>query len=405
MSIPFRCICHVALVLAAMLLPASPALAVSPATTLRTGPWGTLKISPINLTAPSPVLNRFAFTPAGNWTFNGEQWPEIEAFLRSAPLPENQLRTLLDPNIRAINVETKDIMLIVPDALRLELSSEARNHLYRRLARYEGNVAHYLPYVISSDAVVEKAHLNPELRQRLAQLEFTRGNRRSLADADLLGPLARDEEELTRLKRLFYTYSALSVELTRDSLQAPELASAYWAYPGQVPGNDWVNRFQRSPDLELIDIARLLPALPRSLLNSFPDGINCPPDANCFWISINFFRQKTNNRLLPFQFETDESQIVMMEELNAHYDRVDPPYRYGDVIAIIETKSDAYSFTHAMVYLADDIVFTKNGSGLFSPFQLSRLDQVVAFYDWSFDLTIQGYRPRRDTPALPALPP
>ena len=383
---------------------AGQATTPAPASSLSVGPWGTLKISPISLAAPESTVRPFVFFPAGVWSFGKDPWPSVEAFIRAAPLTAAQREQLLDPDRRTTDPATGDLLLNVPDSLRLELSPAARETVYRRLARYSANIAHYLPYIITSDAVIEKAALNPPLRARLLQLEFQRGRRRSMADADLLAPLARDEAELLRLKRIFYTYPGLAVELTRASLADPAQATAYWSRPDGTPGPDWVKRFQRSPDVESIDLAALLPPLPRSLLNSFPDDINCPLNANCFWMSLNFFRPKADHRVLPQKLEADESGPLTLEELSTRYDRVEPPYRYGDVIVIFDQDGDAYSLSHAVVYLADGIVFTKNGAGPFSPFQLARLDQVLAFYDWAFDLHVQGYRLRPDTRALPALP-
>ena len=47
---------------------------------------------------------------------------------------------------------------------------------------------------------------------------------------------------------------------------------------------------------------------------------------------------------------------------------------------------------HSCVYIADNIVFTKNGSASSSPWILMDLEDVIAFYSSEKPLDIQRYR-------------
>jgi hypothetical protein len=60
------------------------------------------------------------------------------------------------------------------------------------------------------------------------------------------------------------------------------------------------------------------------------------------------------------------------------FDKVEPPYRYGDVLMFINPDGRA---VHSATYLADDILFTKNGSNLLTPWLLMRLQDLSKLYD------------------------
>jgi hypothetical protein len=52
------------------------------------------------------------------------------------------------------------------------------------------------------------------------------------------------------------------------------------------------------------------------------------------------------------------------------------------------------TFTHSCIYLADDIVYTKNGKGRLRPWLLMKLDDLTKYYSFDRTITVQGYRPK-----------
>ena len=75
---------------------------------------------------------------------------------------------------------------------------------------------------------------------------------------------------------------------------------------------------------------------------------------------------------------------------------VEPPYQYGDILFFLDnTTGDAY---HSCVHLADNIVYTKNGRNLLSPWLLMRLDDVKKVYLYKGNGRVQGFR-RKDIAA------
>jgi hypothetical protein len=62
----------------------------------------------------------------------------------------------------------------------------------------------------------------------------------------------------------------------------------------------------------------------------------------------------------------------------------------GDLVLL--SRPDGYLW-HSAVYIADDIVFTKNGRRVTSPFVFMRLEDMKDFYPSDPPLVLHYYRP------------
>lgn len=102
---------------------------------------------------------------------------------------------------------------------------------------------------------------------------------------------------------------------------------------------------------------------------------------DCHWTSLNFFNHYARQYFLDTRLAADHV-------LNS-YDRVAPPYEFGDVLMFLDAHGQAI---HSCVYLADDIVYTKNGENLVSPWLLMKLDDVKSIYFPVNEGSVQGFR-------------
>jgi hypothetical protein len=144
-----------------------------------------------------------------------------------------------------------------------------------------------------------------------------------------------------------------------------------------VPGGTWVN------------LAVLLPPFPASHLYDFPlpeNPENGPPiRQDCHWTSFNFFKDPTDPKF------ADDKYVV--ERLRMDYYPVPGDPRYGDLVLF---KLPDGNLIHSAVYLADDIVFTKNGDTLIHPWMFATIDDLLDQYSFrappSQKLIIQYYR-------------
>jgi hypothetical protein len=152
----------------------------------------------------------------------------------------------------------------------------------------------------------------------------------------------------------------------------------------------WMKRtspsFLRSTDIELvraeiggtdrfIDVIHLLPPFARDHLYCYPKlsvaDLDKPAVVNCLWTSLNFFPPKPNDRFLD--------AAIALKALKEDYFVVETDFELGDIVAFLDEKGDIF---HAAVFIADDLVFSKNGILAMAPWSLMSLDDVKGYYRW-----------------------
>ena len=127
-----------------------------------------------------------------------------------------------------------------------------------------------------------------------------------------------------------------------------------------------------------------LPPTARRLLYTFPNSdfgrTGYYPD--CHWTSLNFQNPDPLDRLADPPLAT---AYVLQ-----NYTKVQGPYRYGDVIFLMDGATG--NAIHSCVYLADDLVFTKNGRSPTQPWVVMKLDDVVSYYGMYYATQLACYR-------------
>ena len=87
--------------------------------------------------------------------------------------------------------------------------------------------------------------------------------------------------------------------------------------------------------------------------------------------------------------------------LRDHYSEVAGEPALGDIMTFYNVHQEP---VHACVYVAGDVVFTKNGATLFSPWVLMAYQDMLAYYSMDGQLTLRILHPRRRPEGRP-LPP
>ena len=138
--------------------------------------------------------------------------------------------------------------------------------------------------------------------------------------------------------------------------------------------------------MDEVDVAHLLPPLPRKNLYTFPTlamGVEGMfPDS--YWTSLNFFNYFPEDAL-------GDPELVK-QYYESHYTRAGLPFEFGDLILIKE--QDSGETVHACVFVADDIVYTKNGRSLYRPFLLMKLKDLLSRYGESKSTKVEIWRKR-----------
>ncbi|MBX7212084.1 MAG: hypothetical protein K1X78_27505 [Verrucomicrobiaceae bacterium] len=358
------------------------------------GPWGKLKCFYIFIEAPKSMVDDYPLPfSKPRWIFPESQLQALPALFQKAGLPEAVSKVLLAPG----NVKTDgDMVTIFPPVPDVEaMSQAAREVIYPELAKYQANEFYAEPVLMTTDTVEEwfrSSKLRPELIAKISKLAWHRGECLAFSDLQLMMGYAADDAEARAIFKAFTRTRSLMVQMELDEHTNLQPLLDYWTIGSGFRRKDIEPIMQSIIDTEGVDrlgITHILPALPRKLLYTYPGSeyarLGMLPD--CHWTSLNFFNYDPHQYLLDARLAT--SSVL------ENFEPVPAPYRYGDVLFFVDSvQGDAF---HSCVYLADDMVFTKNGRNSFSPWVIMKLSDVKKIYIYNRNGRVQGYRHKKAT--------
>lgn len=354
------------------------------------GPWGVLRSSYVYIAAPDSVLELFPVPSAvTRWTFVGMSPADATALFNQPDVPAALRAEAADP---ARFTKVGGDMQFTPSAAAvLALPPQARARIYEVLARWEVNEFHHDPYFVPEadvDRWIGGTGLRPELIDAVKRTAYPKGKSLCFSDLPYLVSLSQSHAESRGLiKALSRTRTAL-LSLRLDSSSNVARIREYWT-SGNANAKDFLPLLESvaaNPAIDALDIVHVLPPYARKLCYTYPHpslavGGRYP---DCHWTSLNFFNYRPEERL----FDTDGAAMFVKE-------RCDPglaPYQFGDILFFTDAGGNAL---HSCVYLADDFVFTKNGSNVISPWLIMKLPEVVERYGVREQPIIRIYRRRQ----------
>lgn len=363
--------------------------AASAGVPLRPGPWGELQVTRIEIEPPESLLPPpgAARTPAV-WIFPGRTRDDLLAWWSSLTLTSAQSAELADP--ARWEIQPGIIRIRPSDELILGLSPELRSRIYSVLSEHAENGEQNDPFRFRADAAEEwfaHSDLLPATIALVKPLLYRRGTSLLFSDLSLVLPRLPNQLERTQLIKTLARKSTLMVKLRIRPDSDIDALDRYWSR-GQR-GRDIKPLLQslvRRDGTTTIDIIHLLPRLPRALLYTYP----LPTEKgrgtflDCHWTTLNFFNATPDPRL-------EDIENVTATFNQDHYALSGRP-TFGDVVLL--TKRDN-SVMHSCIYIADTIVFTKNGSSPNAPWILMDISDVIAFYPTDEPLDIQYYRSKK----------
>jgi hypothetical protein len=346
------------------------------------GPWGRLETAPIVISPPLEyVPTNWGPIEEPQWRFPRASSSDLEQFLSQAGLSGEQGAALLaatrpDPRIDGLVVSPD------PDLVR-QLAPGTRAIIYRELAKTRINGRHvdaYRHYAPTVDAWLGPGPVSAETVRLVEPYVYRIGDFVYFADIDLVRPQVTDAAQLQRLAKSLLREATLLVTLHLDDASRLDEIAEYWGRGGR--------RTDIRPLLESIvagrtrwiDIGHLLPPFAREHLYRYPrvsiGDLERGALVNCFWTALNFFAKIPDDRFL------DEE--VAFAELREGYHIVHDELQLGD-IAVFSTSSGEYF--HAAVYLADGLVFGKNGNSSLAPWTILPIERLKSYYvqfadDW-----------------------
>jgi len=361
---------------------------------LNPGPWGRLRCSFIYFEAPKSLIENFPLPSSRpRWAFLETQKDQLPELFNSAKLSPSMIKALLDPE----TLVTADGNVYVFPAISdlMAMTPESRSLIYTELAKNQVNEYQVDPVLIVGQKVKDwfkTSKLRAETITLIEQLSYKRGETTAFSDvAVLMNSATSDADARAIFKAMTRTRSILvKLELDHDSNVA-ELTQ-YWSPAFMNRHKDIEPLIQSIIDtdgVEALPLSHLLPALPRKLIYTYPDVDFAKhgrlPD--CHWTSLNFFNYDPHEYLLDERLATNS----VLEGFTP----VEPPYQYGDILFFLNSKTgDAY---HSCLQLADNLVFTKNGRNLLSPWIIMRREDLEKVYLYRGDGRVQGFRRKPST--------
>ena len=359
------------------------------------GPWGRMKCSYVFLEAPASLVEEFELpSSVPRWTFPASSLTSLPGLFSRARLSESMVKALLSPKRL---VKEGPLVHLMPPLNELEaMSPESRAVIYGELARYPENEYQTDPVLIlgtSIDEWYKGSKLRMEIISKIKQMSYTRGEAIAFSDIPALLSYAQSDAEARSIFKACTRTRTLMIRLILDKRANADEILKYWSFGPGIRRKDLEPLIRSVIELDGEDelgLVHLLPALPRKLLYTFP-GLDMAKHGlmpDCHWTSLNFFNYEPHQYLLDPKLATTQ----VLEQ----FVPVEPPYQFADVLFFLDnTTGDAY---HSCVHLADNIVYTKNGRNLLSPWVIMKLDDVKKIYLYKGNGRVQGYR-RKDIAA------
>lgn len=338
------------------------------------GPWGNLEIRSIYLEAPDALvagLKQPNSTTA--WNFPGATQGSLNHLFENARLSNETIAKLLDPQ-RILVHEGVWTLFADPEIVKA-LTVEQRSVIYTELATTPLNPMHAAPaYSIAEnvDDWVDDSHLSDEQKRTVKQLVWKDHDLIAFSDLSILLGQTKSDAEIAKVFKFMTRVRSLVATLRLPEGADCKALAQYWTAEGRASDIQplLVSAAERE-SMRSIDITHLLPPLARERLYTFPN-VEAAAEGrlpDCQWTALNFFNS------VPRDYYLDAR--LTLARLKEAYEVVDGPYHYGDVLEFLTPTGDAL---HACIYVADDMVFTKNGDGMIKPWILMWLADVKKLY-------------------------
>jgi hypothetical protein len=332
-----------------------------------------LEVTPIIIEAPADTAIRFAQADTSNWFFADCNAEKLAKIVKSAGVTDAQREAILrsaavDPSINGMRVR-------LDPAIIVSLSHEARTALYQVLSEDPRNpqAEPFRRRPNPANDWFADIGLSEETVSMARKLVYRRGEMEAFADVSAIVPTLHSDTERGQLFRALSSQAVLVVQLRIGPQSDLRKLVDYWGKGDrQREVGPLLESLSKVPGGDEINIAQLLPQFARSRIYTFPEptGTTANGPLDCHWTSLNFWNATPDDRFT--------NPVHVREQLGREYHAVEKPTQLGDVIFLLDQKGQGI---HSATYVADDIVFTKNGTSVAAPWVLMRLPNLLSYYE------------------------
>src|SRR6185503_21046077 len=334
---------------------------------------GTFEYTRLPLGEPDDLLPDVRVPlPAPRWFFAGYTGAQLKRLFRTSDLTDEQLAWLTDP---AHWEPDRGGMYITPPLdLVAGLSRRARDQIYAVLAGSPVNSPQYYPFCFPMNAVEDRladCGLTTNTWEVLGSLLYGHEGTVCFADGAVAQHLLTTEEFRSLVKALNREPTFLMRLMVNKDSDIDQLLR-YWSKGGSSRQlKPMLESMAKVPGGAGINVHYLLPPFARQRLYAYAlaSTNSAKTRANCFWTAMNFFNEQPDERFL------DPENVLRV--LRTEYHVPEGGRAFGDVLCLMDAKEEP---VHMCVYIADDVVFTKNGIDDRQPWVLMKICDMLVEY-------------------------
>lgn len=349
------------------------------------GEWGQLHYTRMAIEPPQSFLNAEKDWGKPEWFFPGFEPDAVVKALIASGIDHRDVDQLLKKTL--FQTTPEGTWMKPSPELVLDLDDDIRSKIYALLAQHPINRQN-LPIPMLPEFLDERmssSELSKETLKLFKRLLYRRSSFLFFADEPVMlmrmPDLTQRQHFLGMISRTITYLVALKVDQETD----PEPLVEYWR--GRSRSKDLqplIESLKRLPKGYQIDLSHLLTPFARRRIYTYPNPQD--PDLakkNCYWSAFNFFNETPADKYSEWRQVSD----VLREE----YEPVAAP-AFGDVVIYFDSKKTP---VHAAVYLADRLLFTKNGPTVFHPWTYMMASTLYDLYSAFLpkeELTVGHYR-------------
>ena len=349
------------------------------------GPWGTIEYKKIPLEDSEDVfLDSAERLRKPKWSFAKFSQQQVADLFQSADLTAEQKAGLLDTN--RWEISTNGCFVIPADEIVLRMSQGSRQQIYSALSRCAGNYNQTYPFRFPPGGFTERfaiCGLPSEKIEFIRSLTYTNFGMRCFCDFQPVQRQFSTNEFQTLIKTL-YAVPTVRMRLRVTPESNVDALLNYWGKGGRAKQlRPLFESLARVPGGDIISVSYLLPTFARLRLYTFPDVEADPTVAkeDCFFTALNFFNEQPDAHFLDSK--------NTRKALQSEYSLTQDAPVFGDLIALANNAGDA---VHICVYIADNVVFTKNGANYLQPWVLMKISDMLAYFPSEEPLRMVTFR-------------
>lgn len=345
--------------------------------------WQNWEYATIKLQRPEDTLPPIDIKPPEIlWLFKGYSPEEVEKLIKSCDLDPVLEKDLMDKT--KWRIEPAGVVISPTPQTVKDLPLAARKTIYSVLRQHPENFFHYNPFrlpVNELDKWLAESGLTPENQLLFRKISWKEGDIILFYDYQLLEHVTTTPEK-RKVARALSEIPALLMNLRVTPKTDVNAVVRYFEKGGRGREmKSFLESLTKLPEGRSISVAFFLPTFARLRLYTYPRVEPGKKNPDCFYSSMNFFNEVPDERF--------HDPNYIQHVLNTQYSMVKTNFTFGDLLLILEGEDKAI---HMCVYIADDVVFTKNGAQDLQPWILMKLSDMMKIYQGDKPVKILGYR-------------